>query len=306
MPAEIFGEKYEFLARGKLLTFEEITRLTRILVKLGAQKIRLTGGEPLVRREMDKLIGMLAGLDGIEDMAMTTNAVFLPQHAQALYDAGLKRITISLDSLDDEVFRTMNGGRGSVEEVLRGLEVAEQVGFSPIKINAVVQRGVNDHTLVDLARFFKDRGHIVRFIEYMDVGTVNGWNMTDVVPAEEILQKIDAELPLERIRPNYPGEVAQRYRFKDGAGEIGIIASVTKPFCGACNRLRLSAEGSLYTCLFATEGTDLRTPLRSGASDDEIESILRNMWGSRTDRYSEERSELTTPRDKIEMYHIGG
>jgi cyclic pyranopterin phosphate synthase len=306
MPAEIFGEKYEFLARGKLLTFEEITRLTRILVKLGAQKIRLTGGEPLVRREMDKLIGMLAGLDGIEDMAMTTNAVFLPQHAQALYDAGLKRITISLDSLDDEVFRTMNGGRGSVEEVLRGLEVAEQVGFSPIKINAVVQRGVNDHTLVDLARFFKDRGHIVRFIEYMDVGTVNGWNMTDVVPAEEILQKIDAELPLERIKPNYPGEVAQRYRFKDGAGEIGIIASVTKPFCGACNRLRLSAEGSLYTCLFATEGTDLRTPLRSGASDDEIESILRNMWGSRTDRYSEERSELTTPRDKIEMYHIGG
>jgi cyclic pyranopterin phosphate synthase len=306
MPAEIFGEKYEFLARGKLLTFEEITRLTRILVKLGALKIRLTGGEPLVRREMDKLIGMLAGLDGIEDMAMTTNAVFLPQHAQALYDAGLKRITISLDSLDDEVFRTMNGGRGSVEEVLRGLEVAEQVGFSPIKINAVVQRGVNDHTLVDLARFFKDRGHIVRFIEYMDVGTVNGWNMTDVVPAEEILQKIDAELPLERIKPNYPGEVAQRYRFKDGAGEIGIIASVTKPFCGACNRLRLSAEGSLYTCLFATEGTDLRTPLRSGASDDEIESILRNMWGSRTDRYSEERSELTTPRDKIEMYHIGG
>jgi cyclic pyranopterin phosphate synthase len=239
-------------------------------------------------------------------MAMTTNAVFLPQHAQALYDAGLKRITISLDSLDDEVFRTMNGGRGSVEEVLRGLEVAEQVGFSPIKINAVVQRGVNDHTLVDLARFFKDRGHIVRFIEYMDVGTVNGWNMTDVVPAEEILQKIDAELPLERIKPNYPGEVAQRYRFKDGAGEIGIIASVTKPFCGACNRLRLSAEGSLYTCLFATEGTDLRTPLRSGASDEEIESILRNMWSSRTDRYSEERSELTTPRDKIEMYHIGG
>lgn len=307
MPAEIFGEKYEFLKREKLLTFEEITRLTRILVRLGAAKIRLTGGEPLVRREIDKLVAMLAALDGVDDMAMTTNAVFLPDHAQALRDAGLRRITISLDSLDDAVFRQMNGGRGGVDDVLRGLEAAERIGFSPIKINAVVQRGVNDHTLVDLARFFKDRGHIVRFIEYMDVGTVNGWNMTDVVPAEEILEKLDATMPLERIQPNYPGEVAQRYRFKDGAGEIGIIASVTKPFCGACNRLRLSAEGSLYTCLFAVKGTDLRTPLRSGATDEEIETILRNMWGNRADRYSEERSEAGKPRDgKIEMYHIGG
>ena len=307
MPAEIFGEKYEFLKREKLLTFEEITRLTRILVRLGAMKIRLTGGEPLVRREMEKLVGMLAAIDGVEDMAMTTNAVFLPEQAQKLYDAGLKRITISLDSLDEAVFQKMNGDRGTVEAVLRGLEAAERIGFSPIKINAVVQRGVNDHTLVDLAKFFKDRGHIVRFIEYMDVGNINGWNMTDVVTAEEILQKIDAAMPLERIRPNYPGEVAQRYRYKDGAGEIGIIASVTKPFCGACNRLRLSAEGSLYTCLFATKGTDLRAPLRSSATDDEIEAMLRNMWEGRTDRYSEERSELTGPRDdKIEMYHIGG
>ena len=307
MPAEVFGEGYKFLPREEILTFEEITRLTRIIVRLGAVKLRLTGGEPLVRQDLEKLVAMLAEIDGVDDMALTTNAYFLPQKARALKDAGLQRVTISLDSLDEEVFQRMNGRRSSVQKVLDGIAVAEQVGLGPIKINAVVQRGVNDHTLVDLARYGKEHGYIIRFIEYMDVGTMNGWRMDDVVPAAEIVARIDAEMPLEPIGKNYHGEVAQRYRYRDGGGEIGLITSVTQPFCGACTRMRLSPEGQIYTCLFAGHGTDLRDPLRSGATDDEIEQIVRGRWAKRDDRYSEERFELTEPRaEKVQMYHIGG
>ena len=306
MPAEVFGEGYRFLPRESLLTFEEITRLTRILVRLGAVKLRLTGGEPLVRQDVEKLVGMLAPIDGVEDLAMTTNAYFLPGKAQTLKDAGLQRVTVSLDTLDDMIFRKMNGNRSSVEKVLAGISAAEAAGLTPIKINAVVQRGVNDHTIVDLARHARERGWIVRFIEYMDVGTMNGWRMEHVVPADEIVARIHAALPLEPVKPNYPGEVARRFRYVDGGGEIGLITSVTKPFCGACSRMRLSPEGEIYTCLFATKGTDLRTPLREGASDDDLEAIVRNTWGHRIDRYSEERHKLTEPRDKVQMYHIGG
>ncbi len=307
MPAEIFGEGYKFLPREEILTFEEITRLTRIIVRLGAVKLRLTGGEPLVRQNIEGLVAMLAEIDGVEDLAMTTNAYYLPQKAQALKDAGLQRVTISLDSLDEAVFQQMNGRRASVQKVLEGIKAAEDVGFAPIKINTVVQRGVNDHTIVDLARFCKDHGYIVRFIEYMDVGTMNGWRMDDVVPADEIVARIDAELPLEPIGRNYRGEVARRYRFRDGGGEIGLITSVTKPFCGACSRMRLSPEGQIFTCLFASEGTDLRDLLRGGASDEELEAVIRGTWGQRTDRYSEERFDLTEPRrEKVQMYHIGG
>jgi cyclic pyranopterin phosphate synthase len=307
MPAEIFGERYQFLPKAEILTFEEITRLTRIIVRLGAVKVRLTGGEPLVREEVEKLVGMLAEIDGVDDLTMTTNAYLLPQKAQALKDAGLQRITVSLDSLDDTVFRQMNGGRSSVQKVLDGIAAAEQAGLSPIKINAVVQRGVNDHTIVDLARWAKDKGYILRFIEYMDVGNKNGWKLDHVVSAREIVERIDAVMPLEATQRNYRSEVAKRYRYRDGGGEIGLIASVTMPFCGACTRMRLSPEGGIYTCLFATEGTDLRGPLRAGATDDEIEQIIRGTWGARIDRYSEERGELTEPREsKVEMYHIGG
>jgi len=306
MPAEIFGERYQFLPRPQLLTFEEIERLTRILVRLGAVKVRLTGGEPLVRQEIEKLVALLAKVDGVDDLTMTTNGFLLPQKAQLLKDAGLKRITVSLDSIDDAVFRRMNGNKSGVQNVLDGIAAAEKAGLQPIKINAVVQRGVNDHTIVDLARYCKDHGYIVRFIEYMDVGNRNGWKLDEVVSAEEIAAMIDAQIPLEPVERNYRSEVAMRFRYRDG-GEMGIISSVTKPFCGACSRMRLSPEGSIYTCLFATEGTDLRGPLRAGASDNEIEQIVRNTWGSRVDRYSEVRSSLTEPRDsKVEMYHIGG
>ncbi len=307
MPAEIYGDRYQFLPRESLLSFEEIARLTRILVNLGVVKVRITGGEPLVRAEIDKLISMLARVPGIEDLTMTTNAFLLAQFADKLKEAGLQRITISLDSLDDEVFRQMNGRNFGTDRVLEGIEAADRAGLRPIKINAVVQRGVNDHTLVDLARFARERDYIVRFIEYMDVGTLNGWKMDDVVPAEEILERIHAEMPLEPVEANYKGEVALRYGFKDGKGEVGVIASVTKPFCGDCTRMRLSPEGELVTCLFATSGTDLRTPLRDGATDDEVEAIIRGLWGLRDDRYSEIRTVFTDePRKKVEMYHIGG
>lgn len=307
MPAEVFGEGYKFLPHTDILTFEEIVRVTRIIVRQGAVKLRLTGGEPLVRQEIEKLVAMLAQIDGAEDMAMTTNAYHLPQKAQILKDAGLQRVTVSLDTLDDEIFRRMNGGRSGVEKVLDGLVAAERAGLTPIKINAVVQRGVNDHTLVDLARFCRDRGYIARFIEYMDVGTMNGWRMEDVVPAAEIVQRIDAAMPLEPVGSSYRGEVAKRYRYRDGGGEIGLITSVTQPFCGDCSRMRLSPEGSLFTCLFAASGTDLRAPLRAGASDDDIEAIIRGTWGQRTDRYSEIRAEATgRPKRRVEMYHIGG
>ncbi len=309
MPAEIYGERYEFLPKSDLLTFEEITRLTTILVGLGAQKVRLTGGEPLVRSDIEKLVERLAHVDGVEDLTMTTNAYLLPQKAQALKDAGLQRITVSLDTLDDEIFKSMNGRGFGTEKVLEGIKAAEQVGLRPIKINSVVQKGVNDHTIVDLARYFKERGHIVRFIEYMDVGTLNGWEMDQVVASDEIVARIDAELPLEPIKGNYRGEVALRYRYRDGGGEIGVISSVTKPFCGDCTRLRLSPEGQIFTCLFGSVGTDLRGPMRDGATDEELKATITGTWGRREDRYSEERASMTEPlrlRKKVEMYKIGG
>lgn len=307
MPEEIFGERYKFLPKTALLTFEEITRISRTLVKLGIEKLRLTGGEPLLRQEIEKLVTALAQIPDVKDIAMTTNGYWLPQKAQMLKDAGLKRLTVSLDSLDDAVFQRMNGHKSSVERVLQGIEAAEKAGFSPLKINCVVKRGLNDDTIVDLARFFKEHGHIMRFIEYMDVGTLNGWRLDEVVPAKEIVEKIDAAMPLEPIDRNYRGEVALRYRYRDGGGEIGVIASVTQPFCGDCSRLRLSAEGELFTCLFAAKGWDLREPLRTGATDDDIEKFVSRLWRARVDRYSEERTEVTEPiREKVEMYHIGG
>ena len=310
MPAEIFGERYRFLPKPQLLSFEEITRLTRIIVGLGAVKIRLTGGEPLLRQNIEDLVAMLNPLEGVEDLAMTTNAYLLPQKAAALKAAGLARLTISLDTLDDAVFRQMNGGRSGVDKVLAGIAAAEEAGFHPLKINAVVQRGLNDHTLVDLARYFKARGHILRLIEYMDVGNRNGWKMDQVVSAKEIVAMIDAEMPLEPLPGNYYGEVARRWRYVDGGGEIGLISSVTQAFCGACTRMRLSPEGQIFTCLFGVKGISLRDPMRGGGSDDEIAQIIRRAWGQRTDRYSEIRSSLTEEmrggRKKVEMYHIGG
>ncbi len=306
MPAEVFHEKFQFLQKQKLLTFEEITRLTRLIVQQGAVKLRLTGGEPLLRQEVEKLVAMLAAIDGVDDLAMTTNAYLLPKMAPALADAGLQRVTVSLDSLDNEVFRQMNGGRADVDQVLAGIEAAAKAGLLPIKINAVVQRGVNDHTIVDLARYCKGHGYILRFIEYMDVGTMNGWRSEHVVPAEEIASIIDEAFALEPVARNYASETALRYQYRDGGGEIGIIASVTKPFCGACSRMRLSPEGKMYTCLFARDGTDLKTPLREGATDDELRQIIGGTWRHRTDRYSEIRAANSEPQEKIEMYYIGG
>jgi cyclic pyranopterin phosphate synthase len=312
MPAEIFGEHYRFLRRADILTFEEITRLSRLLVDLGVVKLRLTGGEPLVRREIETLVGLLAQINGAEDLALTTNGVHLPDKAQALREAGLRRVTVSLDTLDDAVFRQMNGDRAGVDDVLRGIDAAERAGLLPIKINTVVQRGVNDHTLVDLARYGRERGWIVRFIEYMDVGNLNGWSRDQVVTADEIVAQIDAAMPLEPIESHYRGEVARRYRYRDAGAdepdaEIGLITSVTQPFCGACNRLRLSADGKLYTCLFASKGTDLREPLRAGASDDDLKAIIGGVWRARADRYSEIRFNMGDRRDaKVEMFHIGG
>ncbi len=306
MPAEIFGERYEFLPKDELLTFEEISRLTAILVRHDAAKVRITGGEPLVRNEIEALIASLSQIDGVADLTLTTNAYLLDQKAQPLKDAGLQRVTVSLDSLDDEVFRRMNGRGFSTGKVLQGIDAAEKAGLTPIKINAVVQKGVNDGTVVELARYFKDRGHIVRFIEYMDVGNRNGWRLDHVVPSGEIVEMIDAEMPLEPVEGSYDGEVARRYRYRDGSGEIGVIASVSQPFCGDCTRLRLSPEGAIYTCLFASVGTDLRGPLRDSATDEEIEALVSRVWGAREDRYSEERTSMTEARDKVEMYYIGG
>ena len=306
MPAEIFGERYEFLPRADLLTFEEIERVARVFVSLGARKVRITGGEPLVRNQLEKLIARLAAIDGLDDLTMTTNGYLLPRMAGVLRDAGLGRVTVSLDSLDDDVFRVMNGRGFGTARVLQGIDAAVRAGFAPIKINAVVRRGMNDGGLVRLAQYARERGHVMRFIEYMDVGTLNGWRMDEVVPAAEIIAAIDAVMPLEPIGSAYRGEVAARYRYRDGGGEIGVIASVTQPFCGDCTRLRLSPEGSIYTCLFSGNGTDLRAPLRTGATDHDLARIVTNTWSARTDRYSEIRTAMTTPRPKVEMYHIGG
>lgn len=306
MPEEIFGEKYKFLPHPEILTYEEITRLTRVIVRLGAVKLRLTGGEPLMRRDIEQLVQRLVQLDGVHDIAMTTNAFFLPQKAQTLREAGLQRITISLDSLDDATFRKINGNRSNVEQVLAGIKSAKEAGFAPIKINAVVQRGVNDNQIVDLARFCREEGLILRLIEYMDVGTMNGWRMDQVVPAQEMVERIDAAFPLKQVARNYQSETALRFEYADGQGEVGMIASVTQPFCGACSRMRLSPQGGMYTCLFATEGIDLKTPMRDGATDDELEAIIRGTWQNRTDAYSEQRTSATTDRKKVEMYFIGG
>ena len=304
MPKEVYGRDYEFMPRRDLLTFEEIARLAHVFAGLGVEKIRLTGGEPLIRRDVERLVEMLAGIPGL-DLTLTTNGAVLAQKARALKDAGLRRITVSLDSLDDEVFRAMNDVDFPVRTVLDGIDAASDAGL-PVKVNVVVKRGVNEDAVLPMARHFRDRGHVVRFIEYMDVGHTNGWRLDDVVPATEILARIHAELSLEPLPPRYPGEVAERYRYRDGGGEVGVIASVTRPFCGACTRARLSADGSLYTCLFATTGHDLRALVRTGAGDDEIAAAIGGIWGARADRYSELRSAATGELPKIEMSYIGG
>ncbi|MBI4193746.1 MAG: GTP 3',8-cyclase MoaA [Betaproteobacteria bacterium] len=305
MPKEVFGRDHQFLERRELLTFEEITRLARIFTRHGVGKIRLTGGEPLVRRNLEELIAMLAAVPGL-DLTLTTNGSLLKQKTRALRDAGLKRITVSLDSLDDETFMRMNDVDFPVARVLEGIEAAAAAGFAPIKINMVVKRGMNEAGILPMARFFRERGHILRFIEYMDVGHTNGWRMDDVVTAREIVERINAEMPLEPADPNYRGEVARRWRYRDGSGEIGVIASVTQAFCRDCTRVRLSTEGKLYTCLFATGGHDLRSLLRGGASDDEIDAAIRAIWAKRSDRYSEIRTAQTAKLEKIEMSYIGG
>ena len=306
MPKEVFGRDFVFLDRAELLSFEELTRLARLFVAQGVEKVRITGGEPLVRRELERLIEQLARIDGLRDIALTTNGALLSRKARDLQRAGLRRVTVSLDALDDGTFGSMNDVGFPVARVLEGIEGAVEAGLSPIKINTVVKRGVNDQSVLEMAEHFRHSGHIVRFIEYMDVGATNGWRLDEVVPAAEILEAIDAQWPLEAVDANYEGEVASRYRYRDGGGEIGLIASVTQPFCGGCTRARLSAEGTLYTCLFAAHGHDLRELLRGGASDQEIAGRLASVWQGRTDRYSERRTAATAQRPKVEMSYIGG
>lgn len=305
MPKEIFGSDYQFLDRKELLTFEEIERLARVFVGHGIEKIRLTGGEPLVRRNLENLIEMLAAIPGL-DLTLTTNGSMLARKAEALKAAGLNRVTVSLDSLDNEIFKAMNDVGFPVEKVLAGIDEAARVGLNPIKVNMVVKRGVNEQSILPMARYFREAGHILRFIEYMDVGHSNGWKLDDVVPASEIVEIINAEMPLEQIPPNYPGEVANRWRYTEGSGEVGIIASVTKPFCGGCTRARISAEGKLYTCLFAVAGQDLRQLMRDGISDAELSEAVGRTWAARKDRYSQIRSSLTEGLPKVEMSYIGG
>ena len=307
MPREKFGDAFAFVERDDLLTFEEIARVVASAATLGVRKVRLTGGEPLLRRELPTLVGMLRAIDGIDDLAMTTNGALLADHARSLADAGLDRVTVSLDALDDETFQRMSDARGAgVDRVLAGIAAAEEAGLAPLKINTVVRRGVNEHVLVDLARFGRERGCDVRFIEYMDVGTTNGWRRDEVVPADEILATIDAAFPLELDGPAPLQGVARRYRYRDGQGRVGVIASVSKPFCGSCVRGRVSPTGEVFTCLFGTAGHDLRGLLRGGASDDELTARLAAIWGARTDRYSELRSGLDGPTPKAEMSYLGG
>jgi len=306
MPVEVFGKEYAFLPRDEILTFEEIARFVGIAAARGVTKVRLTGGEPLVRRDIERLVAMVAAVGGVDDIAMTTNGAALATKAQALKDAGLNRITVSLDSLDDQVFEAMNGVGAPLARVLDGIDAAGAAGLAPIKLNAVVKRGLNDAGILDLARFGRERGFVVRFIEFMDVGTTNGWRLDDVVPAAEIVETIGAEYPLEPLAAHYPGEVARRYRYADGRGEVGVISSVTQPFCQGCTRARLTAEGRLYTCLFATAGHDVRALLRGAGGDLALEALLSRVWRDRTDRYSEERASLTEPRERIEMSYVGG
>ena len=316
MPAEIYGERYEFLKREALLTFEEIARLAKLFAKLGVTKLRITGGEPLVRADLPSLIEKLREIPEIEDLAMTTNGFLLKRFAHQLRDAGLDRLTVSMDSLQEDVFNVMSGTRHGPDKVLDGMDAARDAGFSPLKINVVVQKGINDHTIVETASYFRDRGDIVRFIEYMDVGNLNGWELSKVVTGRDVADAINAVFPIEPADPNYAGEVASRYRYIDGSGEIGIITSVSQPFCRDCTRARLTTEGRLVTCLFASGGTDLKTPLRDGATDGELLNTMTNAWTNRRDRYSEIRTKAmgrTLQREpalaggnKIEMFRLGG
>jgi cyclic pyranopterin phosphate synthase len=307
MPREIFGPGYEFLPRSAILSFEEIVRVSRVFGRLGLRKLRLTGGEPTVRAQLPTLVSMLREALPNVDLALTTNGTRLTSLAGPLRDAGLDRVTVSLDSIDPEICRQMNGVDFPMERVLAGIEAAAEAGLAPIKINAVVKRGVNDEGIVDLARHFRGTGHIVRFIEFMDVGTLNSWQRDKVVPSAELVEQVNAVFPIEPLAPNYRGEVAERWRFLDGDGELGFISSVTQPFCGDCNRVRITPQGEVVTCLFATGGTDLKSPLRSGESDDELRDRIASIWRARTDRYSELRASLQAGETrKIEMYQIGG
>jgi cyclic pyranopterin phosphate synthase len=304
MPKEVFGPGYEFLPRDQLLTFEEITSVVHHFVARGVKKVRITGGEPLLRKGIEDLIAGIALVDGLEDLTLTTNASLLARKARSLADAGLDRVTVSLDAMDDPTFQKMNDVGFPVGTVLEAIDVASEAGLGPIKVNAVIKRGVNEHSVVDMARHFRGSGHIVRFIEYMDVGNSNGWRLDDVVPADEMVQAVHAEFPLEAVPPNYPGEVANRFRYLDGEGEIGVIASVTKPFCGSCTRARVSAEGTVYTCLFASSGTSLRDVIRTGG---DLGAAIDEVWGKRDDRYSEIRSSNTARLAvPVEMSYIGG
>lgn len=309
MPATEFHADYEFLKKSQRLTYDEILKIVRVATGLGVSKIRLTGGEPLLDKNIAKLVKGIADVPGVQDLALTTNAMLLAPQAQALRDAGLGRVTVSLDSLDPGVFNAMSGGRGDLDKVLEGIAAAETAGLDPIKINVVVQRGVNDHTILELLDHFRGSDHIVRLIEFMDVGNRNGWRMEQVVPSKEVLAAVQSRWPVEAVERNYPGEVARRYKYVDGEGEIGFISSVTAPFCGSCSRARLSADGVLYTCLFATQGTDLLGPLRKGADDNDLGDILSRIWLQRADRYSElRRTDVAEAhaQSKVEMYRIGG
>ena len=306
MPKEVFGRDWAFLPHAELLSFEEIRQLVRVFVDQGVEKIRITGGEPLLRRDLERLIEMLAPLGGVRDLTLTTNGSLLAGKARSLKDAGLQRVTVSLDALDDETFRAMNDVAVPVARVLEGIEAAAACGLAPVKVNMVVKRGMNEHCVAELAGHFRYTGHVLRFIEYMDVGHSNGWRMADVVSAAEILTMIESQWPVEPLQANYRGEVARRYRYRDGDGEFGITASVTQAFCGDCTRLRLTADGQLFTCLFATHGHDLRSLLRSGASDADIAAFVRAIWRRRADRYSEIRSTATIGLDKVEMSRVGG
>jgi cyclic pyranopterin phosphate synthase len=306
MPKEIFGRDYQFLPQDQLLSFEEIACLTRVFASLGVRKVRLTGGEPLMRRELETLVSQLAATPGVEDLALTTNGSFPIARVQSLKDAGLKRMTVSLDALDDETFMRMNDVDFPVANVLEWIEASAAAGLRPVKVNMVVKRGVNEHAILPMARYFREHGHILRLIEFMDVGHSNGWRLDDVITARQIHDIIHAEMPLEPLDANYRGEVAERYRYADGRGEVGIIASVSQPFCGDCSRARLSADGKLYTCLFAIGGADLRSLMRRGASDDELRSAIAAVWQQRADRYSELRSANTEDLPKVEMSYIGG
>jgi cyclic pyranopterin phosphate synthase len=306
MPAEVYGRDYAFLPRQQIRTYEEIARLARLFVDLGVEKLRITGGEPTVRHDLPELVRMLAVIEGVRDLTLTTNGTALRRLAGPLAAAGLRRITVSLDSLDDEVFRRMNGIDWPVGRVLDGIAAARAAGLDPIKVNTVVRRGVNEDSILPLARWARESSLVLRFIEFMDVGHTNGWRLDEVVPQAEILARIDAELPLEPVPPAYPGEVADRFRYRDGSGEIGVIASVTQPFCGTCTRARLSAEGELFTCLFAARGTGLKEPLRAGATDEELVARIRAAWTARDDRYSELRTAGTVELPRVEMFAIGG